>query len=120
MWGDMMWMSRFDGGDGPTRPLTETGRPMAGRPSDGRASALDARIAGWTWMVSQEELDGRSDLVFGRLGRDMSKPVRDVRRAFLQPPDAPSRAGPRDADGGGAKTDDTDLPFMPDEVPEWN
>jgi hypothetical protein len=51
MWGDMMWMSRFDGGDAPGRPLTGGRRLfdwpelMAERPR------LDARIAAWTWMV---------------------------------------------------------------------
>jgi uncharacterized damage-inducible protein DinB len=118
MWGDLIWIARFDGGEGPgggikgSEDLFDWPTLWAERPK------LDARIAGWAWMVTEEELRANCAGIPTFWARH-GQAVRPLRRAFLQPPDPPSVAGARDADRAGARPDDTDLPFMPDEVPEW-
>jgi uncharacterized damage-inducible protein DinB len=119
MWGDMMWMSRFDGGDAPSRPLTETGDAyswpdlMKGRP------LLDARIAGWAWGLSDSALDGDLTWWSGASGREMSKPHALCVVHFFNHQTHHRAQVHAALTALGVKTDDTDIPFMPHEVPEW-
>ena len=74
MWGDTLWVSRFDGGPAPDAHLkgfmSDHDWPalMADRPK------LDARIAAWAWSVDQAEMDGDLTWYSGMSQRDMTKP----------------------------------------------
>ncbi|ABD55299.1 DinB family protein [Jannaschia sp. CCS1] len=119
-WGDMIWISRFDGGDGPEAPLTETATAydwpalMALRPK------LDARIAAWAWSTDDSDFDGDLSWYSGAVGRDMTMP-RAICAMQLFNHQTHHRGQVHAAlTQLGVKTTDTDLPFMPDEVPEWD
>ena len=63
VWGDTMWLSRFDGGPRPTVPLKESARMIAAFPALAEARvALDARIEDWAGRIDQDWLD--QDLVW--------------------------------------------------------
>ena len=119
MWGDLMWMSRFDGGAAPTRALGDTGDAyawpdlMAGRPR------LDARIAAWAWSTAQADLDGSLTWYSGAMGREMSKPyAMCVVHVFNHQTHHRGQVHAA-LTALGVRTDDTDIPFMPEDVPEW-
>lgn len=119
MWGDLMWMSRFDGGDGPggsiaTSPeMFDWAALMALRPK------LDARIAGWAWMLTQDEIAGDLRWHSFALGRDMGKPYAlCVMHLFNHQTHHRGQVHAM-LTAAGARPGDTDLPFMPDEVAEW-
>ncbi|PWK62452.1 DinB family protein [Roseicyclus mahoneyensis] len=119
MWGDLMWMSRFEGGEGPRGGIAASPDRfdwttlMAERPK------LDARIAGWAWMVTPEELAGELSWYSGALGRDLTKPYAlCVMHVFNHQTHHRGQVHAM-LTAAGARPDDTDLPFMPDEIAEW-
>lgn len=63
LWGDTIWMSRFDGGAGPQTPGADSHRmhPGLGAWRDARAQ-MDERIGRWAERVTTADLDG--DLVW--------------------------------------------------------
>lgn len=75
LWGDLVWMSRFDGGDPP-----EGGIPASPHlfPDWGdfrrRRAATDRRIEAWSSRLDQDDLDGDLAWHSGALGRDVIKP----------------------------------------------
>jgi uncharacterized damage-inducible protein DinB len=81
---------------------------------------LDARIAGWAWMVAPEELTGDMTWYSGFFKTDMtrSKALCIVQLFNHQT----HHRGQVHAmlTAAGAKPDDTDLQLLPDEVPEWH
>ncbi|WP_050927744.1 DinB family protein [Aestuariivita boseongensis] len=119
LWADMMWMSRFDGGEAPARPLTETGKAydwpalMRGRPT------LDSRIAAWSWSVAEDAFEGDLTWYSGALGRDMSKPYAMCVAHFFNHQTHHRGQVHAALTALGVETVDTDIPFMPDEAPEW-
>ncbi len=119
MWGDLMWMSRFEGGEGPGGGIADSPDRfdwttlMAERPK------LDARIAGWAWMVTPEDLAGELRWYSGALGRELSKPYAlCVMHVFNH---QTHHRGQVHAllTAAGARPGDTDLFIMPDEISEW-
>jgi uncharacterized damage-inducible protein DinB len=119
MWADLLWIARFDGGAGPDVGAKEAvdafgwTRLMRDRPG------LDARIAGWAWTATPEDLAGDITWHSGFLGRDLtrSKALCVVQLFNHQT----HHRGQVHAmlTAAGAVPDDTDLQLMPDEVPEW-
>ena len=72
VWGDTMWMSRFDGGTKPDVPQ----RASAGWVRDWAALsaarvALDARIAAWAELVDAGWLAGELVWMSGSVGREL-------------------------------------------------
>lgn len=119
MWGDLMWMSRFEGGEGPggsiegSPDLYDWRALMAARPK------LDARIAGWAWMLTAEDLAGDLRWYSGALGRDLTKPYAlCVTHVFNHQTHHRGQVHAM-LTAAGARPEATDLPFMPDDVPEW-
>lgn len=120
MWGDLLWISRFDGGEGATVD--------AQRAADGydwpvlwaERPKLDARIAGWAWMLTPEALAGDLTWHSGFLGRDMTRPKGACVAHFFNHQIHHRGQVHAMLTAAGAKPDDTDLPLMPDEVPEWH
>lgn len=118
MWGDTLWISRFDGGDRPEGGMdasTACDWPtmMAQRPR------LDARIAAWAWSADESDFAGDFKWFSAAVNREMTvpKPV-CVMQMFNHQTHHRGQVHAM-LTAFGVKTCDTDVPFMPDEVPEW-
>ena len=119
MWGDLMWISRFEGGEGPgasipaSPGLFDWQTLMRDRPQ------LDARIAGWAWMVLPEDLDGDLTWFSGAVGRQMTMPKANCIMHFFNHQTHHRGQVHGMLTAAGARPDDTDLILLPDDVPEW-
>lgn len=118
MWGDGLWIARFDGGDAPTLAMAESttydwATLMAERP------LLDARIAAWAWMTDDSDFTGQVTWFSYAAGREMSRPLSESVIHFFNHQTHHRGQVHAMLTHFGVKTADTDLPFMPDEVPEW-
>lgn len=118
MWGDTLWISRFDGGEGVEMGLdtsTAYGWPtlMAQRP------LLDARIAAWAWMTDDSDFAGEITWQSEAMGREMRVPKAECVVHFFNHQTHHRGQVHHMLTSLGVKTDDTDIPFMPGEVPEW-
>jgi uncharacterized damage-inducible protein DinB len=119
MWADLVWISRFDGGPGidgvikGSKQAFHWGQLYANRP------ILDARIAAWAWGADATDFDGDLRWTSSSTGRDFAKPFAlcVVQLFNHQTHHRGQVHGALTA--LGVNTTDTDLPFMPDEVPEW-
>ncbi len=116
LWGDMMWMSRFDGWE----------KPSAG-PADGETwldwEALkierveaDRRISQWAGRLDSEALAGLLAWHSGVLGRDVSKPKWITVAHFFNHQTHHRGQAHAILTGFGMKPDATDLVFMPDDA----
>jgi len=120
IWGDLVWIARFDGGPGPalsnTEALVQWDWPhlWAARPQ------LDARIAGWAWMTDASDFDGDLTWYSGFLGQDMTRPkALCVMQMFNHQTHHRGQVHAM-LTAAGAKPDDTDLQLLPEDVPEWH
>lgn len=126
MWGDTLWIARFDGG--PSAPPLPSGgfggvdwaglydwpTLMAERPK------LDARIAAWSWSVDPSDFDGDLCWYSGMLGREITRPrALCVMQLFNHQTHHRGQVHAM-LTACGVRTTDTDVPFMPAEVPEWH
>ncbi len=118
-WGDQIWIARFDGGPGPEIGGHEALDQYVWEDIWARRPLLDARISAWAYHVEDEELDGDLTWYSGFLGRDMtrSKALCVVQLFNHQT----HHRGQVHAmlTAAGAKPDDTDLPLLPKDIPEW-
>jgi uncharacterized damage-inducible protein DinB len=76
LWGDALWMSRLDGGDGPSKSAkehTELCATFALWSQD--RLRMDQRILQWAESVSADALSGDLTWHAQMLGRDMGKPI---------------------------------------------
>lgn len=118
-WGDTVWIARFDGGPGPQKGLRESMAAhdwptlMAGRPK------LDARIAAWAWSLVPADLEGDLTWYSGALDRQMTMPTAVCVTQLFNHQTHHRGQVHAALTAEGVATTDTDLPFMPDEVPEW-
>ena len=117
LWGDTIWMSRFDGWDAPGGGIPESPRMEFdwGALKTARAQA-DARIVDWSERVSPEDLAGDLTWYSGAAGRELTKP-----RALLVLHLFNHQTHHRGQvhamlTAAGARPDDTDLPFMPEDA----
>lgn len=118
-WGDLIWISRFDGGEGAEASLAQSATAYdwdalwEGRPK------LDARIAAWAWGAQAADLDGDLSWYSGAAGKQMTVPRGTcvIQMFNHQTHHRGQIHGALTA--AGITTTDTDLPFMPQEVPEW-
>lgn len=119
MWGDLVWIQRFDGGDGP-KGAGKDSPTVYGWPDLWRdRPQLDARISGWAWSLAEGDLDGDLHWYSGFLKRDMAKSKALCVMQFFNHQTHHRGQVHAMLTAAGAKPEDTDLPFMPDEVPEW-
>ena len=119
MWADLIWIARFEGGEGPGGTITTSPARYDWPTLWAERPKLDARIAAWSWMVTQDELDGEIRWHSFALGRELAKPAA-VCIAHLFNHQTHHRCQVHAMlTAAGARPDDTDIPFMPDEVTEW-
>ncbi len=76
LWGDSLWISRLDGGDGPRLPAKHHAEICATFEIWTRERAqMDQRILQWAEAVTAEDLQGDLHWHAQMLNADMSKPV---------------------------------------------
>ena len=118
-WGDQIWIARFDGGDGPELGGLEAMEQYDWDMLWTLRPQLDARISAWAYHVEQADLEGELSWYSGFLKRDMSEPkALCVVQLFNHETHHRGQVHAM-LTAAGAKPDDTDLPFMPEEIPEW-
>lgn len=119
MWGDLIWITRLEGGEGPGGTITDSPQRFDWPTLWAERPKLDARIAAWAWMVTPDELAGEIGWHSFALGRALSKPTAEcVMHLFNHQTHHRGQVHAM-LTAAGARPDDTDIPFMPDEVPEW-
>jgi uncharacterized damage-inducible protein DinB len=119
MWGDLMWIARFDGGEGPGGSITDSPARFDWPTLWAERPRLDARIAAWSWMVTDADLAGEISWHSFALGRDLAKPAAVCAMHLFNHQTHHRGQVHAMLTAAGAKPGDTDIPFMPDEVPEW-
>lgn len=118
-WGDMIWLSRFDAGEAPEGPGKGSPDAYSWERLWTLRPQLDARIAAWTWSLDQSDLDGDLTWYSGAAQKEMSLPKALCVMQFFNHQTHHRGQVHAMLTAAGAKPDDTDVPMMPDEVPEW-
>ena len=115
LWGDTVWMSRFDGGAPPQAGIGDT----AGWIADWddlrqRRREMDGRIEAWTDGLAESDLTGDLTWWSGAMKREYSKPVALLVMQLFNHQTHHRGQVHAMLTAAGAKPDDTDIPFMPD------
>ena len=113
LWGDAMWMSRFDGWERPAGSIEES----PGLHADWEAlkvarTAADARIEGWAARVAPDWLAGEMRWFSGAVGREMTRPVAVLVTHFFNHQTHHRGQVHALLTGLGQSTGATDLPFI--------
>lgn len=117
MWGDTMWMSRFDGW-----PKPGVGIPGSGEWIDdweelkSRRRVADQRILDWAGRVTGEALDADLSWYSGAMGREVSKPMALCVVHFFNHQTHHRGQVHAMLTAAGARPGDTDLFIMPDDL----
>lgn len=116
LWGDTLWMSRFDGGTGPAVPpedhkeMTPTSAAWAAE-----RFRMDARITLWAQSLHAVDLAGDLDWYSGMAQRHMAKPMAIcVIQLFNHQTHHRGQVHAM-LTAAGQKPNDTDIPFMPED-----
>lgn len=118
-WGDLVWIARFDGGEGPQHGLKESMAAYDWPMLMGARPMLDARMAAWAWSLDDAGLSGDLTWYSGSVDREMTMPKAVcVMQLFNHQTHHRGQVHAM-LTASGIRTHDTDLPFMPEEVPEW-
>ncbi|MEL6645578.1 MAG: DinB family protein [Pseudomonadota bacterium] len=115
LWGDTMWMSRFDGGDAPAGGIA--GSTVFAPDWDGLKAAraeMDARILRWADAFQPVAPDTMLSWHSGALGRDVEKPLALCITHFFNHQTHHRGQVHAMLTSAGARPDDTDLFMMPD------
>ncbi|MEM6729873.1 MAG: DinB family protein, partial [Pseudomonadota bacterium] len=76
LWGDTMWMSRFDGWEKPGGGIKGSVQFVPDRAMwDAARAQADAKILAWALDLSDDRLAGDLSWFSGALGRDVTKPL---------------------------------------------
>ncbi len=113
LWGDTLWMSRFDGWEPPT---DKAGMVIADWEGLKQArKAADARFIDWGARVTQADFEGDFSWHSAALQRDFTKPKSVcVMQVFNHQTHHRGQVHAM-LTAAGATPDDTDLPFIPDD-----
>ncbi|MCG7493248.1 damage-inducible protein DinB [Thalassobius sp. Cn5-15] len=115
-WGDMIWLSRFAGTPAPT-----TGIPQStGFADDWQAfktdrKAFDLRILKWAHEVTPDWFQGDLSWFSGAIGQDVTKPKTTLAMQLFNHQTHHRGQIHAMLTAAGARPQDTDLPFMPNE-----
>lgn len=115
LWGDTIWMSRFDGWDAPESGLADSANwvPHWAELCDRRAKA-DARILEWARDMETTRLAGDLAWFSGALNRDVRKPLALCITHFFNHQTHHRGQVHAMLTAAGVRPDDTDLFAMPD------
>ncbi|WP_239495855.1 DinB family protein [Yoonia maritima] len=115
LWGDTLWMSRFDGGPAPDQTIRDSTRFMpTGATWAAERFRMDGRITHWAEHLHAVDLTGTLRWYSGSLQRDFEKPVSlCVTQLFNHQTHHRGQVHAM-LTAAGEKPNDTDLPFMPE------
>lgn len=113
LWGDTIWMSRFDGWDAPTTGIPESADFGGDWPSlVTRRRKADDRILDWAGRVSIADIEGELCWFSGAVQREVCKPRALLFTHFFNHQTHHRGQVHAMLTAAGATPDDTDLPFM--------
>ncbi|MCK0094595.1 DinB family protein [Yoonia sp. F2084L] len=117
LWGDTLWMSRFDGGAGPDVPAKDH-KEMTPTPAVWAAERfrMDARITLWAESLSAIDLVGDLKWQAAIDGREFSKPLGQCVVHFFNHQTHHRGQVHAMLTAAGQKPNDTDIPFMPEDM----
>ena len=117
LWGDTIWMSRFDGWEAPDVgiPGSATWIGTWAELVQRRAKA-DAGIAAWAERLETDELEGDLKWFSGALGKEVTKPMAMCVSHFFNHQTHHRGQIHAMLTGAGARPGDTDLFILPDDV----
>jgi len=117
LWGDLIWMSRFDGGQPPNGGIPgSAGLFEAWEGFKKLRAATDKRILGWADQLESDDLEGDLVWMSRALGGEASRPLGLCIAHFFN--HQTHHRGQLHAmlTASGADLDDTDLFVMPEEI----
>ncbi len=119
LWGDLLWMNRFDGGDPPPNANhfmdTATAFPDWTEYKR-RRRATDNRIEAWAARLEPDDLEGDLSWYSKAMERDFTKPKSIcIMQVFNHQTHHRGQVHAM-LTAAGARPGDTDLPFMPDAI----
>ena len=119
LWGDTIWISRFDGGEGTNLAIADspTITPDYADWLEKRA-AMDRRLLDWAGQLRQSDLDGVLNWFSGAAGRDVSQPVAVCLMQMFNHQTHHRGQVHAMVTAAGGKGWTTDLPFMPERFTE--
>lgn len=119
LWADMIWMSRFDGGEAPDPGMSIADSfEMAPTAAVWAADRfrMDARIRLWAEKLNALDLVGNLEWYSGAMKKQMSKPMPIcVMQLFNHQTHHRGQVHAM-LTAAGQKPNDTDLPFMPEDI----
>lgn len=119
VWGDQIWIARFDGGTGPEVGGLEALDAYDWDTLWTRRPQLDARISAWAFHLEPSELDGDMTWFSGFLGKEMTRSkALCITQLFNHQTHHRGQVHAM-LTAAGAKPDDTDLQLLPEDIPEW-
>ena len=117
LWGDQMWMSRFDGGPGPGASIPES---VDMHPTLATWSAdrfrTDGRIKLWADGLNNIDLQGDLSWYSGAMGQDVTKPLNMLIPHFFNHQTHHRGQVHAMLTATGSKAPVSDLFFMPEDV----
>ena len=116
LWGDMMWMSRFDGWEKPPLGPAEGERWLDWEGLKAARLAADARIAQWAVRLTPESLAGDLTWYSGITRREQTKPRWQLIAHMFNHQTHHRGQAHALLTGFGLRPDPTDLGFMPDDA----
>lgn len=117
LWGDTIWMSRFDGGEGVRVGIPEsTGMARDWQGFKRARAAMDARIMAWCRVAGPEDIAGDLEWYSGAAGRQMSKPRAICLMQLFNHQTHHRGQIHAMLTASGARPGDTDIPFMPEDA----
>ena len=117
MWGDQLWMSRFDGGDGPACDPKDH-KALTANINDWATERFrtDGRIRVWADRVQEIDLTGDLTWYSGFAKREITKPLGLCIAHFFNHQTHHRGQVHAMLTAAGQKTIDSDIPFMPEEM----
>lgn len=115
LWGDTLWISRFDGGQSTDASIQDSvGFTRSATDWAAERFRVDGRISEWARTVASVDLVGDLHWYSGALGRDMTKPKAIcVMQLFNHQTHHRGQVHAM-LTAAGHKPNDTDLPFIPE------
>lgn len=118
LWGDTLWMSRFDGGAGPEKdPSHHTAFTPTPAVWAGERYKMDARILRWAEKLHAVDLKGDLTWCSGVLQKDVSKPLDLCIAGFFNHQTHHRGQIHAMLTAAGAEAPVTDILFMPEDGP---
>lgn len=115
LWGDLMWIARFDGGETPGGSISESPERHATLGAwEAERFRTDGRIRLWADRLNSVDLKGDLRWYSGAMGREMSMPLQVCVVHFFNHQTHHRGQVHAMLTAAGAQAPVSDLPFMPE------